>query len=71
MLARQLEAELLLISTGVSRVAIDYGKPTQRWLDGSRAPKPRPGWLRASSPRPAWRLSSAIIGYLDRPTAAA
>ncbi|HYM30998.1 MAG TPA: carbamate kinase [Candidatus Cybelea sp.] len=33
LLARQIGADLLLVSTGVERVAIDFNKPTQRWLD--------------------------------------
>lgn len=33
LLARMLGAELLLIATGVERVALDFGKPTERWLD--------------------------------------
>jgi carbamate kinase len=33
LLARSLRADRLAIATGVERVAIDYGKPTQRWLD--------------------------------------
>lgn len=33
LLARSLEAELLVISTAVPRVALDWGKPTQRWVD--------------------------------------
>jgi carbamate kinase len=32
LLARALAADLLLISTEVERVALDYGKPEQRWL---------------------------------------
>lgn len=32
LLARELGADLLLISTGVDRVALDFGKPTQREL---------------------------------------
>jgi carbamate kinase len=32
LLARELGADLLLVSTGVERVAIDFNKPTQRWL---------------------------------------
>lgn len=68
MLARQLDAELLLISTGVPRVAIDYGKPEQRWVERmSRADAGR--WLAAGqfpegSMAPKIR---ALIGYLDRP----
>ena len=32
LLAQQLQADLLLIPTGVEQVAVDFGKPTQRWL---------------------------------------
>jgi carbamate kinase len=33
LLAREVGAELLLVSTSVAQVAVDFGKPTQRWLD--------------------------------------
>jgi carbamate kinase len=33
LLARGIAADLLLISTAVARVALDFGKPTLRWLD--------------------------------------
>jgi len=33
LLAHELAADLLLIPTGVSRVAIRFGKPDQKWLD--------------------------------------
>lgn len=33
LLARELGADCLLVATGVERVALDFGKPTQRWLD--------------------------------------
>lgn len=33
LLARHLKADLFVISTGVDQVALDYGKPTQRFLD--------------------------------------
>jgi len=33
LLARRIEADLLLISTSVDRVALGYGTPEQRWLD--------------------------------------
>lgn len=33
LLARRLNAELLVISTAVDAVALDYGGPNQRWLD--------------------------------------
>jgi len=33
LLAAQLGAELFIILTGVAKVAIDFGKPSQRWVD--------------------------------------
>jgi carbamate kinase len=33
LLARSIGADLLLISTAVDRVALDWGKPTRRWVD--------------------------------------
>jgi carbamate kinase len=33
LLARLLEADLFLISTAVEKVAINFGKPEQKWLD--------------------------------------
>jgi carbamate kinase len=33
LLANELGAELLLITTAVEKVALDFGRPTQRWLD--------------------------------------
>ena len=33
LLADQPNANLLLISTSVARVAIDFGRPEQRWLE--------------------------------------
>jgi carbamate kinase len=68
MLARALDADLLLISTGVPRVAIDYGRPGQRWIDRmTRAEAERwlaDGQFAEGSMAPKIR---AIVGYLDRP----
>ncbi|PIW20245.1 MAG: carbamate kinase, partial [Anaerolineae bacterium CG17_big_fil_post_rev_8_21_14_2_50_57_27] len=33
LLARLIKADLLLISTAVEKVAINFGKPDQKWLD--------------------------------------
>jgi len=33
LLAIQVDADLLLISTAVEKVALDFGKPEQRWID--------------------------------------
>jgi carbamate kinase len=32
-LAQLIQADLLLISTAVEKVALDFGKPSQRWVD--------------------------------------
>lgn len=41
LLAQELSADLLLITTGVEKVAVDFGKPTQRWLDRLTAAEAR------------------------------
>jgi carbamate kinase len=68
MLARELDADLLLISTGVPQVAIAFGRPEQRWLDRiTRADAEAylaAGEFAEGSMAPKIR---AIIGYLDRP----
>jgi carbamate kinase len=68
MLARELAADLLVISTSVPRVAIHFGRPEQRWLDRlTRAEAERylaEGHFAEGSMAPKIR---AIIGYLDRP----
>lgn len=33
LLARELSADLFLILTGVDRIALDFGLPSERWLD--------------------------------------
>jgi carbamate kinase len=33
LLARDLHADSLVIATGIEKVALDFGKPTQRWVD--------------------------------------
>jgi len=33
LLAREVQADLLLIATAVEKVALDFGKPSQRWID--------------------------------------
>jgi carbamate kinase len=68
MLARELAADLLVISTSVPRVAIHFGRPEQRWLDRlTRAEAERylaEGHFAEGSMAPKIR---AIVGYLDRP----
>jgi carbamate kinase len=33
LLANEIEAELFLVTTAVEKVALDFGQPTQRWID--------------------------------------
>ena len=33
LLANEIEAELFLVTTAVEKVALDFGRPTQRWID--------------------------------------
>lgn len=40
-LAEQLEADMLIILTAVEKVAVDFGKPEQRWLDTLTAEEAR------------------------------
>ncbi|HET6440425.1 MAG TPA: carbamate kinase, partial [Anaeromyxobacter sp.] len=56
LLARQLGADLLVISTAVERASLDYGKPTQRPIDSMTAAEARrylsEGHFRPGSMRP-------------------
>jgi carbamate kinase len=66
LLAAQLEADLFIILTGVAKVAIDFGKPTQRWVDRLTASEARQhmadGQFPAGSMGP--KIESAL-GFLE------
>jgi carbamate kinase len=68
MLARELNVDLFVISTGVPRVAIDFGRPGQRWLERLTRTEAESylaeGQFAEGSMAPKIR---AIIAYLDRP----
>jgi carbamate kinase len=68
MLARELNADLFVISTSVPRVAINFGRPEQRWLEQITREEAQAylaeGHFAEGSMAPKVR---AIIGYLDRP----
>ena len=68
MLARELNADLLVISTSVARVAIKFGRPDQRWLERLTRAEAEAylaeGHFAEGSMAPKIR---AIIAYLHRP----
>lgn len=63
LLAYNLGAALFIILTGVSKVAIDYGKPTQREIDVMTAREAR-GWL-ADGQFPPGSMGPKIEGALE------
>lgn len=68
MLARELNADLLVISTSVPRVAIHFGRPEEQWLERITRAEAEAylaaGHFAEGSMAPKVR---AIIAYLDRP----
>ncbi|MGC8960040.1 MAG: carbamate kinase [Chloroflexia bacterium] len=66
LLARSIQADLFLISTAVEKVALNYGRPEQRWLDRMTLSEARryerEGHFPAGSMGPKIR---AIIDYLE------
>ena len=58
LLARDLQAELFVISTGVEKVAINFNQPDQKWLDRVSLPELRRYVAEGTSPRAAWRRRS-------------
>jgi carbamate kinase len=68
MLARELNAALFVISTSVARVAINFGRPDQRWLERLTRSEAE-GYLAAghfAEGSMAPKIG-AIVAYLDRP----
>ncbi|MFN8608919.1 MAG: carbamate kinase [Vulcanimicrobiota bacterium] len=66
LLARQLQADLFVISTGVEKVCLNFGKPDQRELDRVTLAEARQyleeGHFRAGSMRPK---VEAVLSYLE------
>lgn len=67
LIATSLQADLFLITTAVEKVALNYNKPDQRWLDQMTVAEARQylaeGHFAKGSMEPKIR---AIIGYLER-----
>ena len=64
--SRPLEADLFIILTGVSKVALDFGKPTQRWMDRFTASEARRHLAEGQFPPGSMgpKIESALA-YLD------
>jgi len=68
LLASQIGAELLLISTAVEKVALDFGKPSQRWIDHMTLAEAK-RYLKEGTHFAAGSMGpkiQAVIGYLER-----
>jgi carbamate kinase len=68
LLASLLGAELLLISTAVEKVALDFGKPEQRWIDHMTLDEAK-RYLAEGTHFAAGSMGpkiKAVVGYLER-----
>ena len=66
MLARQLDAELFVISTAVERVAVNYNRPDRRWLDRMTCAEARAYMAEGQFPEGSMAPKiRAIVAYLD------
>ncbi len=68
LLARQIKADLLLISTAVEKVALNFGKPDQKWIDRMTLEEAR-GYLAEGIHFARGSMApkiQAIIWYLER-----
>ncbi|MBN1136851.1 MAG: carbamate kinase [Anaerolineae bacterium] len=66
LLAQELKADLFLISTGVSQVAVNFNKPDQKWLERMTVSEARR--YQAEKQFPAGSMGpkiEAVIAYLD------
>ena len=66
LLAAELQADLFIILTGVAKVALDFGKPTQRWVDRLGAAEARRHLAEGQFPPGSMgpKIESALA-YLD------
>lgn len=68
LLATKLDAELLMISTAVEKVALDFGKPEQRWVDHLTLAEVK-RYLAEGTHFAAGSMApkmQAVVGYLER-----
>lgn len=66
LLARDVGAELFVVSTGVEKVAVDFGKPTQRWLERTTLADVRKYFAEGQFPKGSMGPKiEAIISFLE------
>ncbi len=68
LLATVIEADAFVISTAVERVALDWGKPSQRWIDHMTLSEAR-GYLEEGTHFAAGSMApkiEACVGFLER-----
>ena len=63
LLARSIEADLFVILTGVDKVSVDYGKPTQRDLDSMTVTEARHYYNEGQFP--AGSIGPKILAAID------
>ncbi len=68
LLATAISADLFVISTSIERVALDWGRPTQRWIDRMTLDEARSYFAEGSHFAPGSMAPKieACIGYLER-----
>ena len=67
LLASSIQADLFLISTAVEKVALDFNKPTQRWLDHMTLPEAKQYLAEGHFARGSMAPKiNAIINYLEQ-----
>ena len=66
LLARDLHAELFVVTTGVEKVAVDFGKPDQRWLERITLAEARKYFAEGQFPKGSMGPKiEAIIAFLE------
>jgi len=66
LLARDVGAELFVVSTGVEKIAVNFGRPDQRWLDHISASEARRHLADGQFPRGSMGPKiEAILSFLD------
>jgi carbamate kinase len=67
LLANELGADLFIISTAVEKVALDWGKPDQRWIDRMTLSEAKQHLAEGQfAPGSMGPKIEAVIGYLER-----